>query len=114
MALQKIKILDLTNDPNFVDTEDGNKVHELVATAFERGDNVELSFVGASQIITAFTNAVIGQLYNEFPEDMIKRKLKIVDVPEGFGSTIVRSINRGKRFYENKDEIGEIMSHYEG
>ncbi|EME67883.1 hypothetical protein H261_21226 [Paramagnetospirillum caucaseum] len=108
MATIKIKIYDVVGGGEFVDTSDGHKVHDLVAKAIESGDVADLSFQGGTQIITAFTNAAIGQLYNEFSEDEIRRHLRLTDLPDGFSDTLVKSINRAKRYFANKDDADSI------
>lgn len=106
----KINIADVIGDSEFVDTEDGNAIHQLIASALDEGKNVEVSFAGGEQIITAFTNAAIGQLYGEFDEELIRNKLKFTDIPEGFSGTIGKSINRAKRYFANRQEIDKIIS----
>ena len=100
--MPKIKIIDEIGSPNLVDTEDGQRVYGLIAKCVERDEPVDISFDGVDQIITAFANAAIGQLYNEFSERKVSRLVSLSDMDEITRDTLVRTVSRAKTFFRNR------------
>jgi hypothetical protein len=99
----KISVLEALGTGELVDTEDGQKLHALIAEHIEKGDQVTLSFAGTEQIITAFLNAAIGQLYNEFDEGQIRRQLRFEDLNPVFAQTVIETVTRAKAYFANKE-----------
>ena len=60
-----------------VASADGQKVFEQVATALKDGQAVKLSFLNVENLTSAFLNAAVGQLYGNFPEDLIRHSLSV-------------------------------------
>jgi hypothetical protein len=73
--------------------EDGEVIYRLIAEELRAGRAVTLSFSGIKSIPSAFVNAALVKLIEEFDFDYIRSRLKIVE------ST--RQINRliKDRFY---------------
>lgn len=104
----KIRILDIVGSPNLVDTEDGQRVYSAIAKHVEHDEAVEISFLGVEQIITAFANAAIGQLYNEFSEQKVSKLVTLTDMDEIARDTLVRTISRAKTFFRDRQRIRRL------
>jgi hypothetical protein len=59
--------------------EDGEVIYQLIAKELRDGRNVTLSFFGIKSIPSAFVNAALVKLIEEFDFDYIRSRLKIVD-----------------------------------
>jgi STAS-like domain of unknown function (DUF4325) len=49
--------------------------------AFDRGDTVELDFDKTRVFVTAFFNAAVASLLENYSRDELERRLKIVNLP---------------------------------
>jgi len=98
-----LKIYDIVGGPIWVSTDDGQKVYDKIVTAFKAGRAVELSFANRANLITAFLNAAIGQLYNgEFTEQFIRDNLTEVDIADDDRAMLTRAIENAKRYFANR------------
>lgn len=59
--------------------KDGEVIYRLVRDALRAGDVVTLSFAEIKSIPSAFVNAALVKLLEEFKLDYIQSRLKIVD-----------------------------------
>lgn len=110
-----LKIYDVVGGPIWVSTDDGQKVYEKIVAAFKADRAIELSFGNRENLITAFLNAAIGQLYNgDFSEDFLREHLAYVDITEEDRAMVERAISNAKRYFANrpafdaawKEEVG--------
>lgn len=98
-----LRIFDIVGSPIWVSTEDGQKVYEKITTAFKAGRSVDLSFFYRENLITAFLNAAIGQLYNgEYDEDFLKEHLAFVDISADDKLMLERAVANAKRYFANR------------
>jgi hypothetical protein len=98
-----LKIYDIVGGPVWVSTTDGQKVYEKIVAAFKAGRAVELSFANRGNLITAFLNAAVGQLYNgEFTEDFLRENLTAVDITEEDRVMLGRAVDNAKRYFANQ------------
>ena len=97
-----LRIYDIVGHPIWVATEDGQKVHDKIVAAFNVGRFVELSFAARENLITAFLNAAIGQLYGEYDEEYIRSNLAFIDISEEDQSMVARAIANAKRYFAHK------------
>lgn len=112
-----LKIFDIVGGPVWVATDDGQKVYEKIVAAFKAGRGVQLSFANRGNLITAFLNAAIGQLYNgDYTEEFLRTHLTIVDISDEDRAMLWnRTIPNAKRFFANrasydaawKEEVGD-------
>ena len=72
-----IRVLDHVATPSTY--KDGEIIYRLIANELRSGRDVELSFAGIKSIPSAFVNAALVRLVEEFNFDEIKRRLQIVD-----------------------------------
>ena len=98
----KLHILDIVGSPIWVATKDGQKVHDKIAAAFDKGRSVILSFANCRMMIPAFLNAAIGQLYDgRYEDEFIKEHLVYTDVSSENQEEIDFAIANTKRYLAN-------------
>lgn len=98
-----LKIFDIVGGPVWVSTEDGQKVFDKITAAFKAGRAVDLSFANQGNLITAFLNAAIGQLYSgEYEEAFLKQHLAFCDISGDDRAMLERAIDNAKRYFANR------------
>jgi len=101
-----LKIYEIVGGPVWVSTEDGQKVYEKIVAAFKAGRTVELSFANRGNLITAFLNAAIGQLYNgQFTEDFLRDNLTVVEISKEDRERLDRVIPNARRYFANRQKF---------
>lgn len=109
-SIQKISFVRLVGSPFCVSIEDGNKVHNAIATAIERGDQVQISFSGVTRLTTAFLNAAIGQLYDNVGEARVSEKLlPPIDASQEQLRLLVKVVENARRFFAEPDRHREML-----
>lgn len=99
-----LKIYDIVGGPVWVSTDDGQKVFDKIVAAFKAGRDVELSFANGENLISAFLNAAIGQLYDgTYDEDFLRTHLSFADLSEDDQAMLERTIENAKRYFANRD-----------
>ncbi len=78
----EIVVTEAIGDTICIASEDGQKVYDRIAAAFQAGKKVIVSFKDAEDITTAFLAEAIGYLYADFPEEQVESSLRIVDMQE--------------------------------
>ena len=98
-----LKIYDVVGGPIWVATEDGQKVYEKIVAAFKAERAVELSFANRQNLITAFLNAAIGQLYNgDYTAAFLDENLSYTEISEDDRAMLKRAIENAKRYFANR------------
>lgn len=98
-----LKIFDIVGGPVWVSTEDGQKVFDKIAAAFQAGRTVELSFAHRENLITAFLNAAIGQLYGgQYDNAFLETHLAFTDITDDDRAMVERAIANAKRYFANR------------
>lgn len=99
----KLKIFDIVGGPVWVSTEDGQKVFDKITAAFKANRAVELSFVNQENLITAFLNAAIGQLYSgEYEDAYLNEHLTFSDISVDDRAMLERAVENAKRYFANR------------
>src|SRR6266550_8502029 len=106
--MQKIVIIEAVGSPHLVDVEDGQRLYQTIHDYVEKREQIELSFSGVEQIITAFANAAIGQLYNDFTESTVRRYITLSDMDDITRDVLSMTVTRAKEFFKNPDRIRDI------
>lgn len=107
----KIKIVDIVGSPVWVSSEDGQKVFDKIAAAFKAGRAVELSFANHENLITAFLNAAIGQLYGgEYDEAYLTENLVFTDISNDDLAMLERAIENAKRYFANRQSYDQAWN----
>lgn len=98
-----LKIFDIVGGPVWVSTEDGQKVFDKITAAFKANRSVDLSFANRENLITAFLNAAIGQLYGgEYEESFLKEQLAFSNISDDDRAMLERAIENAKRYFANR------------
>ncbi len=98
----KLKIFDIVGGPVWVSTDDGQKVFDKITAAFQANRAVDLSFANGENLITAFLNAAIGQLYaGDYDEAFLNEWLAFRDLSADDQAMLDRAIANAKRYFAN-------------
>lgn len=98
-----LRIYDIVGGPIWVSTDDGQKVFDKIVAAFRAGRSVELSLANHQNMISAFLNAAIGQLYGgDYEEPFLQENLTFIDADEEDRIMIQRTIDNAKRYFANR------------
>lgn len=96
-----LRVIDVVGTGICVAVEDGHLLHEELYKHLKNNETVQISFEGVRRLTTAFLNSGIGQLYNEFDEDTIRRLLSVApDTEPQKAGLIKKATERAKQFYE--------------
>lgn len=100
-----LKIFDIIGGPIWVSTADGQKVYEKIVIAFKAKRSVNLSFANRGNLITAFLNAAIGQIYNgDYTEEFLNANLACTEITDEDQQMVDRAIENAKRYFANKPQ----------
>ncbi|WP_082342332.1 MULTISPECIES: STAS-like domain-containing protein [unclassified Shinella] len=115
MKETKISISSIVGGGICVSASDGQKVYEHVQKAVQSGDRVTLSFSGVSRMTTAFLNAAVGQLYGEFSEGTLRKRLAPpVDFEEWHLARLKMVVDRAKVYFRNQENVESILGDHAG
>ena len=81
--------------------KDGERLQREFREAFDRGDTVELDFDKMRIFVTAFFNAAIASLLENYSRDELERRLKIVNLPPAAKELLDHSLDNADRSYHN-------------
>lgn len=108
----KISIVNSIGDVYGIETDDGQKVFDLIVKAFRDDKKVTLSFQNIEMLTTAFLNTAVGQLYGNFSEDFIREHLEVSDISDSGKVALKRVVDTAKLYYKDpeilKKSIDEI------
>lgn len=100
----KLRIFDIVGGPVWVSTDDGQKVFEKIAAAFKANRAVDLSFTNRENLITAFLNAAIGQLYGgAYEESFLDEHLTYSDISDDDRAMVERAVQNAQRYFANRE-----------
>lgn len=102
---EKIDIVSIIENDICVSAEDGEKVYRLILEALHQGKNIEISFKGIEDLTSLFLNAAIGQLYNEFEDDELKKRLSVIDASPQDLETLKQSVERAKEYFKDPERF---------
>ena len=102
---EKINIVSTIGNNICVAAEDGQKVYDAIFKGLQEGKNIEISFKGIEDLTSLFLNAAIGQLYNEFEDDELKKRLSVIDTSPQDLETLKRSVERAKEYFKDPERF---------
>jgi hypothetical protein len=79
---------------------DGQRIHRVISGPLKRGEIVELSFDGVSEVPSSFVNTAIVNLLADMDIDHIKTHLKIVNINKQIADMVRRCLDNGLRRIE--------------
>lgn len=100
-----ISIVNTIGDAYGVESEDGQKVYNLIVKAFKDNKKVTLSFQNINMLTTAFLNTAIGQLYKDHQEEYIKENLMVSDISESGKVALKRVVDTAKLYYRDPNAL---------
>ena len=81
--------------------KDGERLQREFREAFDRGDTVELDFDKTRIFVTAFFNAAVASLLENYSRDELERRLKIVNLPTAAKELLDQSVDNADRCYHD-------------
>ncbi len=99
LAQRRLSLLDLVGSPFCVAIDDGQMVHGEITRVLDAGEVAIVSFAGVQRLTTAFLNAAIGQLYNEYEESLVRDRLKVVDLEKSEVHLLKKVVDNAKAFF---------------
>lgn len=101
----RISVFNVAGNSFCLESEDGQKVYDLLCQAIQQDKKVELSFQNVELLTSAFLNTAIGQLYRDFEEDRIKNSLVIVHLSPEDKALLKRVIRTAKLYYQDPQRM---------
>ncbi len=102
--VRRINFSKVVGSPYCVSIEDGGKAHDAVVEALEGGARVEISFEGITRLTTAFLNAAVGQLYDDYTEEQLKSLLlPPINATQEQLRLLVKVVENAKKFFADPD-----------
>jgi len=98
---------------NCVLSEDGEKLRDKITHHLNNGQDVILDFEledepGGIIVASGFLNTAFGQLLDKFHEDVLRERVKFLNVSPWTRKAIKMVVDNAKKFYEKKKkEKGE-------
>ena len=105
MENSTINIVNAVGNSFCVEAEDGQKVFGLIKKVLLDRRKVTLSFLNVEMLTTAFLNTAIGQLYRDFPEELIKANLKVDNLSQSGLVSLKRVVDTAKLYYKDPDAM---------
>lgn len=105
MESTTLNIVNIIGDNYGIEAEDGQKVYELIKKAVDKRHKVVLSFANIKMLTTAFLNTAIGQLYRDFPEQVIKEFLSVENISDTGKVALKRVVDTAKLYYKDPDAL---------
>lgn len=100
-----LNIKNIIGDSFAVEAEDGQKVFERIVKAIDQDSNVRLSFLNIEMTTTAFLNSAVGQLYDRYAEERIRKHFKVADTSKADEISLKRVVETAKQYYSNSDAL---------
>lgn len=114
-ASANVPITQIVGSGICVSIEDGNRVHDVIVDRLNSGERVVLSFLGVSRMTTAFLNAAVGQLYNEYDEATVRSRLAPpIDASQDHLRLLKRVVDNAKIFFSNQDLARKALANQVG
>ena len=96
-----VRVYDIVGSPLCVSTEDGQRLHDMIAPLLNAGTPVTLSFERIETMISAFLNAAVGQLYGELPEDYVDQSLSVIDMASDDSQVFEHVVANAKAYFKD-------------
>ena len=105
-------IKDVIGDSLAVTSVKGDKVFDILKANIENNEETTLDFEGITDLISAFSNHAIGQLYDVADAETLKKLIKVNPdtLHPADRRTIERSIKNSKNKRKQDKEFREILA----
>jgi hypothetical protein len=104
-----ISVINVVGDIFCTESNDGQKVFNLIDKALKEGKKVKLSFINVKMLTTAFLNTAIGQLYKDYAEETIKSQLTVEQLPPSGSISLKRVVDTAKLYYKNPEAMEQSI-----
>src|SRR6267142_4866685 len=101
------RVFAIIGSPLAVASDDGQKVFDKIAPLLREGRSVRLSFDRIETMIPAFLNAAVGRLYEEFPEDRIRKLLDVHNMSSEDLALLKQVNDNAKLYFKNRKEFDQ-------
>jgi len=108
-AQLRINVYEIVGGDSAIAVEDGESLFTRIKGAISKDVEVEVSFANVKLIVSSFLNAGIGQLYGEFDEALIKKKLKVTDLSKDDEDLLTTVVQRAKEYFAKKDTFNKVV-----
>lgn len=100
-----LKIYEIVGSEFCVAADDGQKVHDQIVRALQNNLKVRISFINIERLTSAFLNVAIGQLYGEFPEELLRSNLSVTDIESDDLDLLKRVIDTAKLYFKDPERF---------
>jgi hypothetical protein len=104
----EVNIYSIVGNSFCVDSEDGEKVFELLKRILEQNNKAVISFLNVEMLTSAFLNTAVGRLYSLFSHEKIKASLSVKDISDDDKLLIKKVTDTAKAYYKNKEKAEKI------
>jgi len=102
-----IRVQEVVGSDICVASDDGQRLHKLIAAALREGRDVRLSFLNVTSLTSAFLNAAVGQLYGEFSEEQVRKSLSVCDMDQDDVALLKRVVETAKEYFRDPAQFRE-------
>lgn len=99
LSERRVVLVQVVDSPFCVAIDDGQRVHSEIAGVLDDGQIAVVSFLGVKRLTTAFLNAAIGQLYNEYEEASVRERMRVVDANQQDLALLKKVVDNAKAFF---------------
>ena len=93
-----------------VESDDGEKIYDLIKKALQEEKKVKLSFQNIEILTSAFLNTAIGQMYRDFTEKKIKESLSVIHMLPEDKILLKRVTTTAKLYYKDPDRMEQSIN----
>ena len=93
--------------------DDGQKVYNLLASEFKKGNSVELDFQEVQSILTPFLHNCIGKLLNEYQKETVMERLVLCNLSAEHLKQVNLYIDRKDQDQLQNDSRNSLMELFE-
>lgn len=104
-----LSVFEIVGSHLCVASDDGEKVHELIAATLRERRSATVSFLHVSSLTAAFLNAAIGQLYGTFSEERIRAKLRVKDMQPDDLALLKRVVDTAKQYFKDPKRFNRAV-----
>ncbi len=102
-----LKVNEYTTLDIAVSSDEGDKINQHIHLLLERYQKVTIDFSGIILLTSAFLNAAIGQLYNDFSSEELSSRLVLSNVNKDDLPLFKKVTDRAKEYFKDQHEFSK-------